>query len=500
MGEFRRLGLEDHTLVVLTADHGEGLLQHRELTHGYYVYDSTLRVPLILRCPSRVPEERVIDSQVQTVDIAPTVLAFLGLEPGPDVQGQSLLPLAEGAADDLRPAAYGESVSAHDSYGYARLRTCRTDGWKYIHAPKPELYDIENDPHETVNLADRYPERVATMRYALEELIAESLTGAADMEQVGVLDAVAAEKLAGLGYVGGYSPESSTKNELELFSQFEGPDPKDHVDSFNRFLAARAWINSDQPANAEPMLHGLISAEPSAPAFRDYYAKLLQKLGRPEEAVEQYRSLLELQPDNAVAHYRLGKVFGELGRLDDSVTHLRRAADAMPEYAEAHAYLALALAQQGRLQEAEGCFRRVLELDPANEDACTELSALLQRRGLGEQAVGILREGLRRRPDSLKLSNNLAWFLATAPDPELRDGQEAVRLVWGIRQRMPEDDASILDTLAAAYAAAGRFDEAVISARRALDLVESLELVDLATEVRARLALYESGRAYYAQP
>lgn len=499
LGELRRMGLEDRTLVVLTADHGEGLLQHGELSHTYYVYDTTLLAPLIFRCPQRMPEKRVIDAQVRTVDIAPTVLAFLGLSANQDAQGQSLLPLLEGETDDPHLFAYGESVSAHDSFGYARLRTCRADGWKYIHAPTPELYDIGNDPGEEVNLADRYPEHVESMREQLEALIAESMVSGGDLSRVAQLDSVAAEQLRALGYVGGYTP-TDTQDELQLFQNWEGPDPKDHIVPYNQYLKARGWANAGNQEQAVAILRELVTEEPSNPAFRDLLAGQLRETGSLDESVAQYETLLDLQPDNALAHYRLGKVLGELDRLEKSVEHLRRAVEVMPEDPNVHSFLALALLRLGDSATAERHFRLVLELDPMHQGACTELSTLLRLRGRWVEAVGVLRDGLGRRPNSTTIANNLAWFLATASVPEARDGAEAVRLAERLRRQMQEDNPAVLDTLAAAYAEAGRFDEAVATVRQALQLAESSGLADIAEEIRARLLLYESGSAYHESP
>ncbi len=498
LGEIRRMGLDDRTLVVLTADHGEGLGQHRELSHSYYVYDTTMRVPLIFRCPSWIPAGRVLGCQVRTVDIAPTILAFLGLEPKPDAQGVSLLPLVEGSTDDLKLMAYGESVYPHEAFGYARLWTCRADGWKYIHAPKPELYDVANDPGEQVNLANRDPDRVVAMRAELETVIAEGMEMGAAGNRAAHLDAVQAERLAALGYVGGYSP-SEAKDELQLFQNFEGTDPKDHIEAHNKFLAAQALAMADQRERAVTLLHELIAEEPANPEYRNTLAMHLEQLEHLEQAAEQYANLLRLQPGNGRAQFRMGMVLGQLNRLTESLKHLRRAAELMPELPKTHTYLALGLSRQAEWEEAVQQFRQALELDPAYAEARVGLSEVLYGQRRYAEAVQILREGLERRPASVQLANNLAWSLATAPEAELRNGSEAVRVAEVLRERAGEGP-NILDTLAAAYAEAGRFDEAVTVARRAVELAEKGNAAELADEIRARLALYESGQAYHEPP
>ncbi|MFH0983034.1 MAG: tetratricopeptide repeat protein [Planctomycetota bacterium] len=164
----------------------------------------------------------------------------------------------------------------------------------------------------------------------------------------------------------------------------------------------------------------------------------------------------------------------------------------MPEYANVHAYLALGLAQGGQPEEAEGSFRRALKIEPGHEDAVVGLGDLLYARGRSAEALEVLREGLKHRPESVQLANNLAWFLATLPEAELRDGAEAVRLAEEVRPRTPTDDPNVLDTLAAAYAEADRFDEAVRTARQAVDAALAGGDAPLADAIRSRLVRYEA--------
>lgn len=493
IAHLRETGVADRTVVVVVSDHGEGRGDHGELTHVYYVYDSTMRVPLIFWCPSLIPGGRVVGGLARTVDIAPTVLDLLGAKGLAHSQGASLLPRIEGRRDATR-VAYGESASARDSFGYARLRTLWADGWKYIHAPKPELYDLSRDPGETQNAVTRFPERVAAMRERLRVVIVDAgrSTGAADASR---LDADAVERLAALGYVGGYAPKSDSSEE-QLLSQFEGPDPKDHIKAYNAFLGARAFAEEGAHAVAGRMLLKLVSAEPRNPAFRMLLAEQLRRLGQPAEAAEQLSAVLAIQPDNTVAVYRLGKVLGDVGRLDESVDYLTRAVEAMPDYADAHAYLALALQRKHDWEGAERHFRRALALNPRHEEAFVGLGATMYGQGRVAEAVSFWRRGLQVHADSVQLANNLAWCLATCPDAAIRDGDEAVRIAERVCQDIGTKNPAVMDTLAAAYAEAGRMEDAVRTARSAVRVAEALEQSALAAAIGDRLELYESGRPY----
>jgi len=440
---------------------------------------------------------RVVHAQVRVVDVAPTVLDLLGLEPLPGVQGCTLRPLLDGRTADLGLAAYGESVEPFESYGYSRLWTLRADGWKYIHAPRAELYDIRRDPQEETNLSEQEPERLAAMQQRLLSVVSEALAQAPRRASgAGALDADLADRLAGLGYIGGYAPASEA-DDLTLLREMEGSDPKDHIQTVNGSLKARAHIGAGQLAEGETILHELIGKEPENPALRSVLARMYWETERFSQAAEQYEVLLTLQPENAPEHFRAGRVLGELGRLEEGEKHLRRAVELTPGYADAHAYLALVLSRQGRLDEAGAAFARARELEPGNEAAAAGWSSLLAAQGDRAGSLNVLREALKHSPDSVVLANNTAWQLATAPVASLRNGEEAVRVAEHARALLGEQvSVNVLDTLAAAYAEAGRMEDASAMARRALELAERAENATLTADIRARLALYEAGKPY----
>jgi arylsulfatase A-like enzyme/Flp pilus assembly protein TadD len=497
--ELRRQQLESTTLIVLTADHGEGRFEHQEPTHTYFVYDSTLHVPLIIVAPGTTAGGRVCAAQVRTVDIAPTVLALAGLPPPADAQGVSLVSLLNGQAQDLALAAYGESVAAHEAYGYARLWSYRSGGWKYIQAPRPELYDLRADPKELVNVAARDPGRTRAMREGLEALLQAGTASAAGAAPAPPLDSAALARLTALGYVGGYVPPDPP-DEMRAFRESVGPDPKEHVEAYSGVLKAQALIDAGQSDAGLALLREWATAEPSNPGFQEALGRELQRIGRSLEAAQAYEAVVRLQPDNALARYHLGRALAAGREPASAVPHLQRAAEAMPRDGEVLLALAVVLVQVGQRNAAEAPLRQVLELDPGNDDACTHLSAVLQARGQFREGGAVLRAGWERRPDSVKIANNLAWFLATIPAAELRNGAEAVRLAEGLQSRGADGDADTLDTLAAAYAEAGRFSEAVAAARRALAAAEQNHAGPATEPLRARLALYEAGQPYRENP
>jgi tetratricopeptide (TPR) repeat protein len=295
--------------------------------------------------------------------------------------------------------------------------------------------------------------------------------------------------------VGGYAPPTDASEE-ELFSHPDGPDPKAHIEAYNAFLLARALGDEGSPVKAVALLMKLVAAEPDNPAFRLLFAEQLRLLRQPAEAAKQLSAVLKRQPDNALAMFRLGRVLGDLGRLDESIDYLARSVEAMPDYADAHAYLALGYQRKEDWAGAERHFHRALELNPRCEEAFVGLGATRYGQGQMADAVAIWRQGLATHPDSVQLANNLAWCLATCPDAAVRDGAEAVRLAERVCQRAGNENPAVLDTLAAAYAEAGRMEDAVRTARRAIEIAEGREPSTLASAIGERLALYESGQPY----
>jgi hypothetical protein len=192
-------GKDGHTLVVLTSDHGEGLGEHGEQTHGIFAYETTLHVPLILYAP-RLFGPRATATRVRHVDILPTVLDALGLPAPADVSGRSLLALAngtEGASD----ASYFEALSSSVNRGWAPLTGLAQGQWKLIDLPLPELYDLEADPHETRNLAATRTSEMETLRARLARMrSADRGTSRTDES------AETRERLRSLGYASASAP------------------------------------------------------------------------------------------------------------------------------------------------------------------------------------------------------------------------------------------------------------------------------------------------------
>lgn len=415
MDELRRLRIAEKTLVVLVGDHGEGLGDHGESEHGYFVHDTDMHVPLIVHCPGVVAAGRVVDADVRTIDVAPTVLDYLGLPPGAGLQGTSLRPPIEGGTRDLGLAAYGESMLAHELFGLSRLRLVQQDGWKYVHSSRPGLFNLRQDPREQNNRAEADPQRAERMREQLRELLRNAPPPPVDNADAPPLSDEDLQRLASLGYAGGLAP--STQPGASTLEPFEpgGEDPAAHVEAIESYVRAHHLTAQREfgaaetqlrdvvrklPQAAEPLheLHlalrrlnrqdempgvcrELLAARPEATAARVLLGELLLRDGREEEAFAEFERALKHDPGSVAGHQNLAAIYRRRGDLDAARTHLEAAVERAPRDVGALRGLAQVCMQQERYAEAAALLRRALAINPNAAAMQRELDEALKRLG-----------------------------------------------------------------------------------------------------------------------
>lgn len=260
--------------------------------------------------------------------------------------------------------------------------------------------------------------------------------------------------------------------------------------------AANRAVNIPEFVNIPP--GGLQTVDlPAAEFFRlfDLAAELAAK-GNEDEAVVEWKKALELNPNDPFANNDLGTHLLKKGRLDEAIVYFQKAVEAKPEYADAQNNLGIALTQEGKLDEASAHLQKAQEDDRRNLQTYYNLGALYYMQGKIPEALAQWREGLQVDSDNLPLLKQAAWVLATHPSASVRNGGEAVELGGRAVKVSGGKDPVALDTLAAAYAEAGRFPEAVETARQALAIAPQ----PLSDEVKAHLALYESNRPFHETP
>ncbi|HEV7501901.1 MAG TPA: sulfatase-like hydrolase/transferase, partial [Vicinamibacteria bacterium] len=396
-------GKDGRTLVVLTSDHGEGLGEHGEKTHGIFAYDTTLRVPLILYAPRlfapRAPAERV-----RHVDILPTVLDALSLAVPKDATGRSLLALASGRGAAAEPS-YFEALSSSVNRGWAPLTGLAQDRFKFIDLPIPELYDLEADPHETRNIAATEPRTLETIRAQLARLRAAD-RGAKRGEE----DAETRERLRSLGYASATAPGKARYTEAD--------DPK-------RLIGLDAAIQDvvtlyqqgDVPA-ALVRVQEVLQQRPDMPLALQHLAFLQRQSGDLAGAVATLRRAIALNAEDTDTAALFGAYLNEAGHPREAAAVLAVYADRKDPDLDVLMARGAALAQSDRTQEAIATFDRALAIDPSNAAAKANLGTVSLGVRDYARARALLEEALALDPDVSRAHNALGVIAAETGHPE----------------------------------------------------------------------------------
>lgn len=376
--ELEKRGLAGRTAVAVVADHGEGLGEHGELTHGLLLYEPTLRVPFLLRSPD-LPAGTVVRTPVSLVDLAPTLAGLLGKSlPAPS--GRALdgrdLSTALRKGEEPAPADVYAETRYPSLFGWSPLSSLRRREVKYIAAPRPELYDLERDPGETANLAAAAGEADRLRGFAGR--LAEIEAGAVETPR-GAVDAETRARLASLGYATG-SPPPRPRNGPGADAT-ASPDPKTMVELFQRYERAHNRLRSGEATEALAELEALVAADPANPVFRGDLAQAFRERGELDRALPLYRQAAEDAADNPESWYDLASALQEAGRPGEAREALERALHLDPGRAEAHNTLALALLAEGKAEDALRELELATALDPRDATALNNQGNVL--RGLG---------------------------------------------------------------------------------------------------------------------
>ena len=343
----RTAGTLDDTLVVVLADHGEQLGEHGEQTHGFFIYDAAVQIPLIMAGPGI--ERRVVTDQVRIVDVMPTLLDLIGIEIPESVQGTTLRPALSGQPVEL--LALAETWYPRYHYGWSQLTAVRDGQFKFILAPRRELYDLTKDPREQHNIAATDPVRADAFERGLRALLAQTTRSEAASKPQSV-PADVEQRLRALGYLSG----GSARN---LEERRRG-DPKDTVALYNLLLRA----GEDSEAG-------------------DY-----------EAAAAKVKEALAADPEIIEAHSRLGNIYTKAGKHADAVAAYKRALALDPEHLQSTYNLALAYRALGQIDEAIVGFERTQQLDPRSGRAHFQLGDIYMQRGDPAKALDVLTKGL----------------------------------------------------------------------------------------------------------
>ena len=419
--------LDASTAVVVAGDHGEGLGDHGEATHGMLLYDSTLRVPLFVVEPGRAPA--TIDAAVSLVDVAPTILAVAGVAAPKTMIGRDLV--------RLKP---DRDIYAETNYprvaGWTPLQALTDGRWKAIRGgAATELYDLARDAQEQHDLAAAQPARTVALTSRLD-----AIGASAQPSRSATVSADAQERLRALGYVAG-SPAAAPAA--------DAPNPASRISAWNAFEEALTALNTHEP-NAAAALEALAFSHPDAPVFQTTYARALLESGRATDALAVYRAAakrwstdatllhdlavaarqagrleeardadaasLALAPGNALAHNGAGLVAIDQGRPADAAREFERATGLDPDNATYWSNLGNARRAIGDAAGAKSAYERAIAIDPRIADATNGIGVLLVEAHQPASAVPWFERAISASPDFVEAQLNLGIALQQSGD------------------------------------------------------------------------------------
>jgi choline-sulfatase len=399
LDEIRKHDLYDETLIAVMADHGESLGAHGENTHGIFLYDETLHVPLLFKLPASHGAGKRIDARVRLVDVAPTILQEAGLPVPKEMQGESLSAMMmmkpttdpHAAAVEQERTAYAETDYPHRAFGWSSLRALRSGRYLYIRAPDRELYNQTTDPEAAHNLAagaKAVADTIAAQLDAFRSRTSQTLVGLAKP------DAEQTQKLQALGYVASNAAESRDDEKLA------GVDPKTKIEISNLLHDAMFDVEDARYQEAVPLLKRVLAEEPNMPVANMQYGMAQARLKNYAEAIPPLQKASQLLPDNGMGRYELGLALFETGDWKGAAPQFEAAVVRAPKWADAQFSLAAVYARIDRVPEAMDHLDTCLGLSPDHYRANLLRGRLLSLLGKPSEALPNLQKAAAVEPDS----------------------------------------------------------------------------------------------------
>ncbi|MGH9324314.1 MAG: sulfatase-like hydrolase/transferase [Vicinamibacteria bacterium] len=400
-------GLLDRTIVLLTADHGEGLGEQGERTHGIFAYEATIRVPLLLAAPSISQRGQRAETRVRHVDIAPTLIDLAGLDETTTFDGESLSRFWK-EASTASTESYFESLSTHLNRDWAPLRGLYSGDLKYIRLPIPELYDISRDLLEKENLCVQDDPRCRTLDEKLERMLAGPRSGTSRQ----ALDSETAAQLRSLGYLAASGSESRRTYGVE-------DDPKNLLAVDHLLNDAMGAYRRGKARTAEDMLRRAIAQQPRLGLAYLHLSYVYGESGDRGQAILVLEEGLAKGVRDSEVLAKLGLYLQEAGRVQESIERLGQALQLDPRDVDAYNYLGMAYARDGDLARAEAAFAKAIDLDPSAAMVYHNRGTLHLSRKAHARAVADFEKALQYDPELAGAENGLGVAYASTGRPEV---------------------------------------------------------------------------------
>lgn len=395
----KKEGLYDKCLIILAGDHGESLGQHGEKTHGFFIYEATIRVPLIIRAPFEFPTQK-IGTFAELIDLAPTILDAMDIPIPSSYQGESLLGLMLGTKEREKKVAYAESYYPRLHYGWSELKALyHNKNWKYILAPRDELYDLQKDPREKDNQSLKRSAQAKRAKTRLEVFIKKESQDARKPGETAKMDKGDLQKLAALGYLTTFV---NTTGKTDL------PDPKGKVHVFNDLADARDFIDKKQYDDAIRILETIIDENPQIVDGILQLGNVYSKKNMQEEALTCFYRVLEQKPDYHAAMVNVINALIRLGRFEKGLEEANRFIKAFPSDHSLHNEMGTIYFLQRNYDKALEVFNKSVELERINAQAFNMIGGINVIKKDLQRAESLLNKAKSINPVLRRLFFNLA--------------------------------------------------------------------------------------------
>ncbi len=422
------------TIIVFTADHGESLGEHKEATHGFFLYEGAIHVPLIFTTPFPEFQGISVKATVSLADIMPTVLEMAGLSLPPSIQGKSLLSYFQNPNKSKRNFVYSETFYPRLHFGWSELRCLQDGRWKLIIAPEPELYNLEIDPKERNNLAFKETKILTRMEKEARRYIQRYSQNAFE-SNLGQIDEETRERLAALGYISSFV-------DLRTTSGKKLANPKDKIDVFNDLSRAREIGMEGKAEEAISIIEKIISSDPYISDAYFTLGNIYFRIGQFERAIDNFRQALALKPDDVFAAINIANCYLQLNQVgeaekfllefinkgfpdsqiyfllgnikffeqkyEEAIKYYQECLNLNPNSASAYNALGAVYFQLGEITKAEENLNQALKFNPELTNVNYNLAQVFEARGMIDKAIEFYQEELKHSPKHFKAAFNLA--------------------------------------------------------------------------------------------
>jgi arylsulfatase A-like enzyme/predicted Zn-dependent protease len=418
--------LLSNTILVFVSDHGESLGEHKESTHGFFIYQEGIHVPLIFVTPFEKLHGIVRTSVVSLVDVMPTILEMADVPIPTHVQGHSLLPFFMGEEELKSNFAYSETFYPRFHYGWSELTSVQDERFKLIIAPRLELYDLRDDPEERNNLLATLPEEARRLKNLADDFIERSSQNALQLDYSHI-DEEARQKLTALGYIGTFTDVSSLKEKRP-------GDPKDKIVVFNQLSEARELGLKGNFEQAERLVEQIIQDDPDVIDAYFTLGNLYFKEGKFEKALESFFKALEKKPDDAFTAINIANSYISMGDFNEAETFLLDIIEALPPDSQIHFILGNINYFQKEYEEALKNYEKCLELNPSSASAYNGIGGIYVIQGNLDEAENYLEKAKDLNPQLRNLHYNLAQLYE-----EKDDLQQAIKEYQAELENIPHN-------------------------------------------------------------